>query len=102
MSQPAVFFEVFPPKSVDASFRSFGYGAGLARLAPRFLFRHLRAGRNLPRGLTHDIRPCFCAATFRGLPVPAAHLKRAWVPASRGPLEVSRPKKIKSFLPRSA
>ncbi|MCP3878169.1 MAG: 5,10-methylenetetrahydrofolate reductase, partial [Sulfitobacter sp.] len=36
MTSPAVSFEVFPPKSVDASFRLWDTAQALAPLAPRF------------------------------------------------------------------
>ncbi len=70
MSTPAVSFEVFPPRSIDASFRLWETAQALAPLAPRFFSVTYGAG-GTTRDLTHD-----AAYTLRkssGLPV-AAHL----------------------------
>lgn len=70
MPVPAVSFEVFPPKSIDASFRLWDTAQGLAPLSPRFFSVTYGAGGSTQE-LTHD-----AAATLRrtsGLPV-AAHL----------------------------
>ncbi|WP_300031824.1 methylenetetrahydrofolate reductase [NAD(P)H] [uncultured Roseobacter sp.] len=70
MSAPAVSFEVFPPRSIDASFRLWDTAQALAPLEPRFFSVTYGAGGST-RDLTHD-----AAYTLRktsGLPV-AAHL----------------------------
>lgn len=70
MSAPAVSFEVFPPKSIDASFRLWDTAQALAPLEPRFFSVTYGAGGSM-QDLTHD-----AAQTLRrtsGLPV-AAHL----------------------------
>lgn len=70
MSAPAVSFEVFPPKSIDASFRLWDTAQALAPLEPRFFSVTYGAGGST-QDLTHD-----AAQTLRrtsGLPV-AAHL----------------------------
>jgi methylenetetrahydrofolate reductase (NADPH) len=70
MTPPAVSFEVFPPKSIDASFRLWDTAQGLAPLDPRFFSVTYGAGGS-SQNLTHD-----AARTLRrtsGLPV-AAHL----------------------------
>lgn len=70
MSAPAVSFEVFPPRSIDASFKLWDTAQALAPLAPRFFSVTYGAGGST-RDLTHD-----AAYTLRktsGLPV-AAHL----------------------------
>ena len=70
MTTPAVSFEVFPPKSIDASFRLWDTAQALAPLAPRFFSVTYGAGGST-QDLTHD-----AAETLRrtsGLPV-AAHL----------------------------
>jgi methylenetetrahydrofolate reductase (NADPH) len=70
MTTPAVSFEVFPPKSIDASFRLWDTAQVLAPLEPRFFSVTYGAGGST-QDLTHD-----AAETLRrtsGLPV-AAHL----------------------------
>ncbi|WP_298842742.1 methylenetetrahydrofolate reductase [NAD(P)H] [uncultured Roseobacter sp.] len=70
MTTPAVSFEVFPPRSIDASFRLWDTAQALAPLEPRFFSVTYGAGGST-RDLTHD-----AAYTLRktsGLPV-AAHL----------------------------
>ena len=70
MSVPAVSFEVFPPRSIDASFKLWDTAQALAPLEPRFFSVTYGAGGST-RDLTHD-----AAYTLRktsGLPV-AAHL----------------------------
>ncbi|MCX7566500.1 methylenetetrahydrofolate reductase [NAD(P)H] [Sulfitobacter sp. F26169L] len=53
MTLPAVSFEVFPPKTVDASFRLWETAHALAPLAPRFFSVTYGAG-GTTRDLTHD------------------------------------------------
>lgn len=70
MTSPAVSFEVFPPRSIDASFKLWDTAQALAPLEPRFFSVTYGAGGST-RDLTHD-----AAYTLRktsGLPV-AAHL----------------------------
>jgi methylenetetrahydrofolate reductase (NADPH) len=70
MPAPAVSFEVFPPRSIDASFKLWETAQALAPLEPRFFSVTYGAG-GTTRDLTHD-----AAYTLRkssGLPV-AAHL----------------------------
>ncbi|MCV3272571.1 methylenetetrahydrofolate reductase [NAD(P)H] [Roseobacter sinensis] len=70
MPTPSVSFEVFPPRSIDASFKLFETAQALAPLEPRFFSVTYGAGGST-RDLTHD-----AAYTLRkssGLPV-AAHL----------------------------
>lgn len=70
MPTPAVSFEVFPPRSIDASFKLWDTTQALAPLNPRFFSVTYGAGGST-RDLTHD-----AAYTLRktsGLPV-AAHL----------------------------
>ncbi|MDG1471926.1 MAG: methylenetetrahydrofolate reductase [Ascidiaceihabitans sp.] len=70
MTTPAVSFEVFPPKSIDASFRLWDTAQALAPLDPRFFSVTYGAGGSA-QDLTHD-----AAETLRrtsGLKV-AAHL----------------------------
>ena len=70
MPTPAVSFEVFPPRSIDASFKLWDTAQALAPLNPRFFSVTYGAGGST-RDLTHD-----AAYTLRktsGLPV-AAHL----------------------------
>ena len=70
MPSPAVSFEVFPPKSIDASFRLWDTTQALAPLGPRFFSVTYGAGGST-QDLTHD-----AATTLRrtsGLTV-AAHL----------------------------
>lgn len=70
MTTPAVSFEVFPPKSIDASFRLWDTAQALAPLDPRFFSVTYGAGGST-QDLTHD-----AAETLRrtsGLKV-AAHL----------------------------
>ena len=70
MPTPAVSFEVFPPRSIDASFKLWDTAQALAPLEPRFFSVTYGAGGST-RDLTHD-----AAYTLRkssGLPV-AAHL----------------------------
>lgn len=70
MTSPAVSFEVFPPKSVDASFRLWDTAQALAPLAPRFFSVTYGAG-GTTRDLTHD--SAHVLRRTSGLPV-AAHL----------------------------
>lgn len=70
MTSPAVSFEVFPPKSVDASFRLWDTAQALAPLAPRFFSVTYGAG-GTTRDLTHDSAHVLRRSS--GLPV-AAHL----------------------------
>ena len=70
MTSPAVSFEVFPPKSVDASFRLWDTAQALAPLAPRFFSVTYGAGGST-RDLTHD--SAHVLRRTSGLPV-AAHL----------------------------
>lgn len=70
MSVPSVSFEVFPPRSINASFKLWDCTQALAPLNPRFFSVTYGAGGST-RDLTHD-----AAYTLRkssGLPV-AAHL----------------------------
>lgn len=70
MPSPSVSFEVFPPRSIDASFKLWETAQALAPLEPRFFSVTYGAGGST-RDLTHD-----AAYTLRkssGLPV-AAHL----------------------------
>ncbi|MEP3053043.1 methylenetetrahydrofolate reductase [NAD(P)H] [Ascidiaceihabitans sp.] len=70
MTSPAISFEVFPPKSIDASFRLWDTAQALAPLDPRFFSVTYGAGGST-QDLTHD-----AAATLRrtsGMPI-AAHL----------------------------
>ncbi|MGB7244387.1 MAG: methylenetetrahydrofolate reductase [NAD(P)H] [Sulfitobacter sp.] len=70
MPVPAISFEVFPPRSIDASFQLWDTAQALAPLGPRFFSVTYGAG-GAERDLTHD-----AAYTLRrssGLPV-AAHL----------------------------
>jgi len=53
MTLPAVSFEVFPPKSVDAAFRLWDTAQALAPLDPRFFSVTYGAGGST-RDLTHD------------------------------------------------
>ncbi|WP_299024080.1 methylenetetrahydrofolate reductase [NAD(P)H] [uncultured Sulfitobacter sp.] len=53
MPLPAVSFEVFPPKTVDAAFRLWDTAQALAPLAPRFFSVTYGAG-GTTRDLTHD------------------------------------------------
>lgn len=53
MTTPSVSFEVFPPKSVDASFKLWDTAQALAPLAPRFFSVTYGAG-GTTRDLTHD------------------------------------------------
>ncbi|WP_299411886.1 methylenetetrahydrofolate reductase [NAD(P)H] [uncultured Sulfitobacter sp.] len=53
MHLPAVSFEVFPPKTVDAAFRLWDTAQALAPLAPRFFSVTYGAG-GTTRDLTHD------------------------------------------------
>ena len=70
MTNPAVSFEVFPPKSVDASFRLWETAQALAPLSPRFFSVTYGAGGST-RDLTHDSAHVLRRSS--GLPV-AAHL----------------------------
>jgi len=70
MTSPAVSFEVFPPKSVDASFRLWDTAQALAPLAPRFFSVTYGAGGST-RDLTND--SAHVLRRTSGLPV-AAHL----------------------------
>ena len=70
MTAPAISFEVFPPRSIEASFNLWDTAQALAPLNPRFFSVTYGAG-GTTRDLTHD-----AAYTLRrtsGLPV-AAHL----------------------------
>lgn len=53
MTQPAISFEFFPPKSLQASFRLWDCVAALAPFAPRFVSVTYGAGGST-RSLTHD------------------------------------------------
>ncbi len=53
MTLPAISFEVFPPKTVDASFKLWDTAQALAPLAPRFFSVTYGAG-GTTRDLTHD------------------------------------------------
>ncbi|QUJ75266.1 methylenetetrahydrofolate reductase [Sulfitobacter albidus] len=70
MPTPAVSFEVFPPKTVDAAFRLWDTAQALAPLAPRFFSVTYGAG-----GTTRDLSQDAAAVLHRtsGLPV-SAHL----------------------------
>ncbi|MBD3662813.1 methylenetetrahydrofolate reductase [NAD(P)H] [Sulfitobacter aestuariivivens] len=70
MPTPAVSFEVFPPRNVDAAFRLWDTAQALAPLAPRFFSVTYGAG-----GSTRDLTTDAAAVLRRtsGLPV-AAHL----------------------------
>ena len=70
MTTPAVSFEVFPPKSVDASFRLWDTAQALAPLGPRFFSVTYGAGGST-RDLTHD--SAHVLRRTSGLPI-AAHL----------------------------
>ncbi len=70
MTTPAVSFEVFPPRSVDAAFKLWDAAQALAPLAPRFFSVTYGAGgstRDLTQDSAHVLR------RTSGLPV-AAHL----------------------------
>jgi methylenetetrahydrofolate reductase (NADPH) len=70
MTTPAVSFEVFPPRTVDAAFKLWDTAQALAPLAPRFFSVTYGAG-----GSTRDLTQDSAAVLHRtsGLPV-AAHL----------------------------
>lgn len=70
MTTPAVSFEVFPPRSVDAAFKLWDTAQALAPLAPRFFSVTYGAGGST-RDLTHDAAHVLHRTS--GLPV-AAHL----------------------------
>lgn len=70
MTTPAVSFEVFPPKSVDAAFKLWDTAQALAPLAPRFFSVTYGAG-GTTRDLTHDAAAVLHRTS--GLPV-SAHL----------------------------
>ena len=70
MTTPAVSFEVFPPKSVDAAFKLWDTAQALAPLAPRFFSVTYDAG-GTTRDLTHDSAAVLHRTS--GLPV-SAHL----------------------------
>ena len=70
MPTPAVSFEVFPPRSIDASFKLWDTAQALAPLAPRFFSVTYGAG-GTTRDLTHDA--AYTLHKTSGLPV-AAHL----------------------------
>jgi methylenetetrahydrofolate reductase (NADPH) len=70
MPTPAVSFEVFPPRSIDASFKLWETAQALAPLAPRFFSVTYGAGGST-RDLTHDA--AYTLHNTSGLPV-AAHL----------------------------
>ncbi|GIT86906.1 methylenetetrahydrofolate reductase [NAD(P)H] [Roseobacter sp. OBYS 0001] len=70
MPIPAVSFEVFPPRSIDASFKLWDTAQALAPLAPRFFSVTYGAG-GTTRDLTHDA--AYTLHKSSGLPV-AAHL----------------------------
>jgi len=70
MKTPAVSFEVFPPKSVDAAFRLWETAQALAPLAPRFFSVTYGAGGST-RDLTHD--SALVLHRTSGLPI-SAHL----------------------------
>jgi len=70
MTSPAVSFEVFPPRTVDAAFKLWDAAQALAPLAPRFFSVTYGAGgstRDLTQDAAHVLR------RTSGLPV-AAHL----------------------------
>ncbi|MFK7837067.1 MAG: methylenetetrahydrofolate reductase [NAD(P)H] [Sulfitobacter sp.] len=70
MATPNVSFEVFPPRSVDASFNLWDTAQALSPLAPRFFSVTYGAGGST-RDLTHDAAHVMRRTS--GLPV-AAHL----------------------------
>lgn len=70
MPSPAVSFEVFPPRSIDASFKLWDTAQALAPLEPRFFSVTYGAGGST-RDLTHDA--AYTLHKTSGLPV-AAHL----------------------------
>lgn len=70
MSVPAVSFEVFPPRTVDAAFNLWDTAQALAPLAPRFFSVTYGAGGST-RDLTHDAAHVLRRTS--GLPV-AGHL----------------------------
>ncbi|WP_298857765.1 methylenetetrahydrofolate reductase [NAD(P)H] [uncultured Sulfitobacter sp.] len=70
MTNPAVSFEVFPPKTVDAAFKLWDTAQALAPLAPRFFSVTYGAG-GTTRDLTHDAAHVLRRTS--GLPV-SAHL----------------------------
>lgn len=70
MPTPAVSFEVFPPRSIDASFKLWDTAHALAPLEPRFFSVTYGAGGST-RDLTHDA--AYTLHKTSGLPV-AAHL----------------------------
>lgn len=70
MPTPAVSFEVFPPRSIDASFKLWDTAHSLAPLEPRFFSVTYGAGGST-RDLTHDA--AYTLHKTSGLPV-AAHL----------------------------
>ena len=70
MTTPAVSFEVFPPKTVDAAFKLWDTAQALAPLAPRFFSVTYGAG-GTTRDLTHDAAHVLRRTS--GLPV-SAHL----------------------------
>ncbi len=70
MPTPAVSFEVFPPRSIDASFKLWDTAQSLAPLEPRFFSVTYGAGGST-RDLTHDA--AYTLHNTSGLPV-AAHL----------------------------
>ena len=69
-SSPAISFEVFPPKTVDAAFKLWNTAQALAPLAPRFFSVTYGAGGST-RDLTHDAAAVLHRTS--GLPV-CAHL----------------------------
>jgi methylenetetrahydrofolate reductase (NADPH) len=70
MTAPAISFEVFPPKTVDAAFKLWETAQALAPLAPRFFSVTYGAGGST-RDLTHDAAHVLHRTS--GLPV-SAHL----------------------------
>jgi methylenetetrahydrofolate reductase (NADPH) len=70
MTVPSVSFEVFPPRSIDASFKLWETAQALAPLAPRFFSVTYGAGGST-RDLTHDA--AYTLHKTSRLPV-AAHL----------------------------
>lgn len=70
MPTPSVSFEVFPPRSIDASFKLWETAHALAPLEPRFFSVTYGAGGST-RDLTHDA--AYTLHKSSGLPV-AAHL----------------------------
>jgi methylenetetrahydrofolate reductase (NADPH) len=70
MTRPAISFEVFPPRTVDAAFNLWDTAQTLAPLAPRFFSVTYGAG-GTTRDLTHDAAHVLRRTS--GLPV-AAHL----------------------------